>query len=348
MLILPKNIMNLINPSSEPSSFYGCCIRTHDDLLIVGARCGSPYDPVGPGFVEIFKDGKLIQTLHGKKHGERFGVSIEVNDKYLCIGAYREGTRARNGGSVYVYTRKNDWYIFDHIVVGYDKTEDDYFGYNISLDDKYLAVGAYAKDYIGGEDGKVYLYNLDQRTCNNIFVNTAPVKDENFGRFVHLDNENLYVSAHKQNKVFVYNDSIFSHVLSPEGAKGFGNSIYTYKDYVIIGAYSTDDVGAVYIYKNNTLIDTLKGNTKNGYFGGSISGYKGNILIGCYRANKNENGSIFLYNLKTKKLVEYTNPEDSKKHWFGYSVYIDKQNFYVGAVQYNDTGAVYQFPLSNL
>lgn len=335
--------MNHINPSSSPSSFYGCCIRTLDNILVIGARCGSPYDPVGPGFVEIYKDGVLAQTIHGTQHGERFGVAIEINEQYLCIGAYRQGTRALNGGSVYIYTKHDNEYVFDHLVYAEDKSEKDYFGYNISLHNNMLAIGAYAKNIIGGEDGKVYLYDLKQKQFINSYIKYNPVKNENFGRFVHLDNNKLYVSAHKTNCVYVYADNELGvRIYAPDNAKGFGNSIYTFEDYVVIGAYSTDNVGAVYIYKDYKLISTLKGTTPNGYFGGSISGYKNQIIIGCYRANKNENGSIFLYNLITEELVEYKNPESSKKHWFGYSVHIDKDNFYIGAVQYNDIGKVYK------
>lgn len=334
--------MNHIRPSYSPGSFYGCCIRTHNDLLIVGARCGSPYEPVGPGFVEIFKDDKLIQTLHGTQHGERFGVAIEVNDKYLCIGAYREGTRAQDGGSVYVYTKQAGMYVFDHLIYAEDKSLKDYFGYNISLSGDILAIGAYAKDITGGEDGKVYLYNLKKKKFIDEFTNASPVKNENYGRFVHLDNNNLYISAHKNNTVYVYNENKLTNTLFLPEAKGFGNSIYTYKNYTVIGAYSTDRTGAVYVYKDNVLLDTIKGTTQNGFFGGSISGYKDQIIIGCYRANDNENGSVFLYNLFSKKLSEYQNPQSSKKHWFGYSVHINKDTFYVGAVQYQGTGIVYK------
>ena len=338
--------MNLIDPCSSPTSFFGCCIRTHEDLLIIGSRCGSPFEPVGPGFVEIYQNGVLTQTIHGRQHGERFGVAIEINEQYLCIGAYREGTRAHNGGSVYVYTRQNNKYVFDHLVVGYDKEVKDYFGYNISLSGSKLAIGAYAKNLVGGEDGQAYLYDLDKKQYANAFANCT--ENANFGRFVHLDKDNLYVSAHKNNKVYVYEDCVNVDVLSPKGAKDFGNTIYTYKEYLVIGAYSTENVGAVYIYKNNTLIKTLRGKTPNGYFGGSISGYKNKIIIGCYRANENENGSVFIYDLHTEELQEYKNPNLSKKHWFGYSVHMSVDNFYVGAVQYKDKGRVYIYPLSNL
>ena len=335
--------MNHINPSSSPSSFYGCCIRTLDNILVIGARCGSPYEPVGPGFVEIYQDGVLTQTIHGTQHGERFGVAIEINEQYLCIGAYRQGTRALNGGSVYIYTKHDNQYVFNHLVYAEDKSEKDYFGYNISLHNNMLAIGAYAKNIIGGEDGKVYLYNLTQKKFIDSYFGSNPIKNENFGRFVHLDNDKLYISAHKSNRVYVYADNELSNrIYAPDNAKGFGNSIYTFQDYVVIGAYSTDNVGAVYIYKNYKLIKTLKGTTHNGYFGGSIAGYNNDIIIGCYRANKNENGSIFLYNLISGKLIEHINPEPSKKHWFGYSVHIDKDNFYIGSVQYNDIGKVYK------
>ena len=86
--------LSKIYPQQSPVSFFGCCIRNYNDVLAIGARYGSPYDPVGPGFVDVYINGQYSQTLQGAAHGERFGVSIALNEQYLCIGAYRENTGA--------------------------------------------------------------------------------------------------------------------------------------------------------------------------------------------------------------------------------------------------------------
>lgn len=330
----------IIEPKSYPVSFFGCCIRAFEDVLVIGARCGSPYDPVAPGFVDIYINEVYVQTLFGKTLGERFGVSIALNAEYLCIGAYRENTNGIEGGSVYVYKRVNNYYKFNSLLFAPDKKEKDYFGYNISIEDNYLVVGAYAKNLIGSEDGKVYIFNLDSNECISQIINNFSIKNENFGRSVYIYNKKIFVGSPKNNengKIFVYDlDGKLLEVLESNDTKRLGNSICINEKFVIAGAYETKGKGSVCIY--DVASKTWKmifSDCNKSYFGGSISVSNDMLSIGSYRYGNNEQGSVFIYNLTNDEMNEISNPNGNSNDWFGYSVFLNNKKLYIGSVKNN-------------
>ena len=339
--------LSKIYPQQSPVSFFGCCIRNYNDVLAIGARCGSPYDPVGPGFVDVYINGQYSQTLQGEAHGERFGVSIALNEQYLCIGAYRENTGAESGGSVYVYKRNGNKYGLLNLLYAPDKRHKDYFAYNIAIEGKTLVIGAYAKNIIGGEDGKAYVFDLDHNKCVSEISNIHPIINENFGRAVCIYDNKIYIGSHKRNKkgsIYEYDSNgnllnIFEH----PNTKGFGNSIYVDADYVITGAYESQDNGSVCIYDkklNKWKNITIDGN--GSFFGGSISVSKNIIAIGSYRYGQKERGAVFLYNITENKIIDKIIPEIGTA-WFGYSVHLNKNKLFVGSVKEN---LVYTYALN--
>ncbi len=342
------NIQNFSKtfPSHHPVSFFGCCIRKHKDVTVIGARCGSPYDPVGPGYVDIYIDDKYTQTLKGNVLGERFGVSIALNEQYLCVGAYRENTGADNGGSVYVYRRYGALYELVCLLYAPDKAEKDYFGYNIAIENNLLVVGAYAKNVIGGEDGKAYVFNIDDQVCYLKLQSHDPQVNANYGRAVAIHKGLIYIGCHKHNKqgcIHVY-DTWGRYVteLSVPNTKGFGNSIQVTDKYIIVGAYETNDNGSVCIYSKKTCEWKLISNhSKKTYFGGSLSVDKNKVAIGSYRYGPDEQGAVFLYDLDTEILEEIPNPTN-QQDWYGYSVYVKDNLLYVGSVKDN---CVYTYDL---
>ena len=333
-----KNYSKIL-PLAYPVSFFGCCIRKHKDVTVYGARCGSPYDPVGPGYVDVYIDDVHVQTLQGNTFGERFGVSIALNDQYLCIGAYRENTVANNGGSVYVYKRKGALYELVCLLYAPDKAEKDYFAYNIAIEKNLLLVGAYAKNIVNGEDGKAYLFDLDIQECIANFVSPYPIQNENFGRAVAIFDKTVYIGSHKRNKqgsVFVFDlEEKLIEELQVEGTKGFGNSICVNKEYIMIGAYETNNNGSVCIFdRNSHNWQTITRGENNSFFGGSISNYDNLLAIGSYRYGDNERGAVFVYNLDTNQIEETIIPEPDKD-WFGYSIHLNNRDLLVGSVKEN-------------
>lgn len=329
-----------IEPKLNPVSFFGCCIREHQDVLVIGARCGSPFDPVAPGFVDIYINRKYVQSLKGNNHGERFGVSIALNSLYLCIGAYRENTNGLEGGSVYVFKRMNNHYEFVTLLLAPDKSDKDYFGYNISIDKNYLVIGAYAKKISGFEDGKVYVFDLKSNQCISQIQNENPIKNENFGRSVYIYNNKIYIGSHKHDKngkVFVHDLSgNFLEYLQYNNTKKFGNSIYVNEQYLIVGAYETSNRGSVCIY--NTRDNSWKmitSDCNNSYFGGTISVSNNILVIGSYRYGEQEQGAVFIYNLENFEMKKILNPINNANDWFGYSVFLNGANLYVGSVKNN-------------
>ena len=320
-------------------SFFGCCIRAHDKIVAIGARCGSPDKPVGTGFVDIYIDKIFVQRLEGKSFGERFGVSIALNNDFLCIGAYRESTQATDSGCVYVYQLYNNHFVLVNELHAIDKKQKDFFGYNIAIDkNNILIVGSYAKNVIGGEDGKVYVFNLCKQQCS-VEINCPESKlNANFGRSVAIFDDVIYIGSHKfDKKGVVYSFSLDGELLykyEVNEAKGFGNSICVNKKHLLIGAYETNNNGKLYIFdKLHNCVGSLSNKSVNSFFAGSISATDKIVAIGSYRQGKGEKGKVYLYDIEKKLLTEVLGPNYTK--WFGYSVYVSQNVLFVGSVRDN-------------
>ena len=153
-----------------------------------------------------------------------------------------------------------------------------------------------------------------------------------------------YRSFNKKGSIYEYDSNgnllnIFEH----PNTKGFGNSIYVDADYVITGAYESQDNGSVCIYDkklNKWKNITIDGN--GSFFGGSISVSKNIIAIGSYRYGQKERGAVFLYDVTENKIIDKIIPEIGTA-WFGYSVHLNKNKLFVGSVKEN---LVYTYTLN--
>ncbi len=114
--------------------------------------------------------GKLFKVALNNKDHFGFGVSLSSDGSKLAVGAPGDGKFDR--GAVYLYTLKKPWENWGETVTQAEKLSHahdrifldpvDIFGWSVSLsgNGKKLAVGAFADDDGGGNDGAVYLINI--------------------------------------------------------------------------------------------------------------------------------------------------------------------------------------------
>lgn len=337
------------NPNPKQGSYFGCSILDTDNKLIVGARCGSPTEPISNGY--ILYDNQVIEGSQ-KHHGDRYGVALACTDDWLIVGAYRYSGFSNESGCVYVYKRIGNKIEEYQILVPSDPDEKDYFGYNIDIKDNTIIVGAYEK-----QDGCVYIYDL----INNTWIETAKIipqdscGDDRFGRAVCFGNDSntFYVGAiyhlEKQGAVYKYQRneswSETNKVLGKNHKENLGNSIQYYDGKLIVGSYNyMNATGAVYVYTDDLeLIQAIQPNVpEQSYFGGSVSANKHGLLIGCYRQ-----GAVYYYTYMNNEYKLAETISDNAE-WFGYSVYLNQagDKAYVGCSKYNNaTGRFYAYSL---
>ena len=200
----------------------------------------------------------------------------------------------------------------------YSTTEQDRFGWNVSIDGNYAIVGAYKEDDASGTDsGKAYIYNVSTGALLHTLDNPNPYESsagDNFGHSVSISGNYALVGSPKEwhntpevgqfsGKAYIIdvttgnlvktlsNPNIFS---TPNGDQ-FGNDVSISGNYAIVASYGEDASGAsasgaVHLFKTITgdwsdaaLVTSISnpntyGTAQSDFFGQSVS-ISGNYAI---------------------------------------------------------------------
>ena len=171
--------------------YFGCsiaiCEKGHK--FVIGARGGSPTDPVTNGTAYVFENDKItkLEAPDGKL-GDRFGVCCKISHdgSIIVIGAYQANS---------VYVLKNEKFLY--------KISEDakHFGYNLDInsDGTKIVVGAFNYN---NDQGKVFYY--ENGDLIDEFQADDTKEGDFFGRTVKLsDDENqLMIGTRNHEKVY--------------------------------------------------------------------------------------------------------------------------------------------------
>ncbi len=285
-----------LNEANITSNKFGSSVALDKEYMVVGAEYANGIE-VNSGAAYIYKkvDNKyqLISKLLGSdtKTRQYFGHSVDIDNGYVIVGSYYEGTvyknsynavsndlsRAKMGGVGRVYLFKNGGSDnFTQIAKiepkDKDKTPYGYFGSSVAVKGDYFVVGARFADANSSvsSSGAVFVFKKD---INDNITQIAKLiaddskKDMQFGYSVDIDNNKIVVGAIRANSsgvVYVFEkDSSDNFVQiakligsSLSNSSFFGWSVVIEGDYIVVGApgYSGVDesVGAVYVFKYNS------------------------------------------------------------------------------------------------
>jgi len=326
------NITTLDNPNSYSTSdgdIFGFSLSISESYTIVGAYQEDDAGGTSSGKAYIYDNstGNLLYTLdnpnaYSTSASDYFGQSVSISESYSIVSAYAEDDAGGSGsGKAYIYDNStgNLLYTLDN-PNAYDTSQNDQFGWSVSISESYAIVGAYLEDDAGGtSSGKAYIYSTS--TGNLLYT---------------LDNPNAYDTSAGDN---------------------FGRSISISESYAIVGAIYEDDAGGTtsgkaYIYDNSTgnLLYTL--DNPNAYstsasdqFSYSVSISESYAIVGAPYENDaggTSSGKAYIYSTSTGNLL-YTldNPnvyDTSAGDNFGHSVSISESYAIVGALGEDDAG----------
>ena len=153
-----------LEPSSiKHGSQFGHSVSMCGDTIVVGDNTGSVSD--GPGAAYVFeKQGKTwVETAKleasDKSGADRFGVSVSLHKDYLVVGAqFNSEGGCFGAGAAYLFKRTGGTWVEQEKLQASDREEFDYFGKSVSLDGKYIAIGAFLDYSRGKEVGATYLF----------------------------------------------------------------------------------------------------------------------------------------------------------------------------------------------
>lgn len=173
-------IQKVVAPERRRSEF-GAAVAVDGEYLAIGAPAYEVKDSFGGiqrvGAAYIFKkkpSGKWefeeMLMASDKKDKTYFGEELSMDQAVLAVGAHRE-TDDINGeyplkaaGAVYIYQKdkQQNWKETQKIVPS-DRAAVDFFGDDLDIDGKTMAIGAYRK-YVGDEimHGAVYMYQYQK------------------------------------------------------------------------------------------------------------------------------------------------------------------------------------------
>ncbi len=266
---------------------------------------------------------------------DNFGLSVDITDKYAIAGApYQDRDTASgnilfNAGAAYIYEKDSagNWFQKQKLVAS-DRDTSDYFGYAVSISDKYAVVGAYAAD----EDAA--------------------------GLNTKIDAGAAYVFEKDSNGIWQQIAKLIA--LDRDAGDYFGAAVVISGNYIVIGAYEEDDdtagtstlsnAGSAYIFKKDSSGNWVQ-NQKivsadrdaEDYFAYSLAMDSTTLLIGAYQEDHDANGlnrrfsagSAYIYNLdtsenwvQTQKIVASLR---NNYYYFAQSLAIDNNHIIIGA-----------------
>lgn len=305
-------------------------------------------------------NNEIIIYPRDKAAHDGFGQAFSISGKYLIVGA---GNVNSNQGQVFIFknTGNNNWNEVTKLEAS-DKSENDLFGYSVSVFGKHAIVGAPGCD---SNSGQVYIFkHVDADNWKEVTILTSkfPVKINKhfFGCSVSIDGNYAIVGASSFGE-----DTGLTYVFKNDGADNwkeierfrsgdtisddsFGYSVSIYKDYAIIGAPSADsggnNRGQSYIFKNDgadnwnkIAILTASDQEDDAFFGRSVLIYEDYAIVGDPLNNSGgkDRGQAYIFKNdgadNWKETAILTPGVHYDNYYFGHSVSAFDKHVIVGA-----------------
>lgn len=290
------------------------------------------------------------------------GSSVAMtNSGYLFIGAYGDDTNANNSGAVFVYN------LTDLSATPMKLTPSPVggsVGFSMSATETHLAVSSHNDNTFGTQTGAVYVYDIsDLGGTPTMVLPSVPQASRQFGRQLHLDDNNLYVSQKSADvdgytgsgRVYVYSLSDLSApptiITVPTYNLYLGSSITTDENYLYLGAHGyNNNKGGVYVYSLNDLSgdpvtilspEDLHSGDYLAYAPESMNYSDGLLAVGThYDKDAATNsyayqGSVYIYDTSDLSAdpIKLTAPDDgdTEFEFFGHTVAVTPQTVVIGA-----------------
>ncbi|KPA13672.1 PKD domain-containing protein [Candidatus Magnetomorum sp. HK-1] len=316
--------------------------------------------------------------------GDYFGSAVAISDKYAVVGSKKDDETGKNGGSVYIYEKKDAQWEMVQKFIG-DEVSVTYLGISVELNGDFAFAGApqYDLDEDHKDIGLVYIY---KRQATGEWVQTQKLIPDpidgvhEFGDSIAAIDDLLIIGASgnlkETGKAFIFRREgdqwIQEQQIEPEQLDiqdRFGCAVDISSEFIIVGAFLGNGYkGLAYIFQKveNTwqqikLLTSPSGKPSS-QFGRSVCINDQYAVIGSYLDTFEDikTGVVYVYkrseNIENSEnnwelmptLVE-NNLEASDK--FGISLDLDENLLMVGASKMNsdvvNSGVVLLYRIEN-
>jgi hypothetical protein len=362
---------------------FGFSVAVSGDYAIVGARAN---DDTGTdsGSAYIFHRTDTNTWDAGTKivasdaaQEDFFGHSVAISGDYAIVGAYGNDDGGSQSGSVYIFHRTdtNTWDAGTKIIVFWDDSFQDFFGWSVAISGDYAIAGAYGNDDTGESSGSAYIFRrTDTNTWDRgtkIVASDAATLDF-FGRSVAISGDYAIVGAYGNDDGGFTSGSAYifrrtsdantwdagTKIVASDAAAydSFGYGVSISGDYAIVGAYGNDDSGSqsgsAYIF-HRTDTNTWDAGTKivasdatdSDNFGFSVAISGDYAIVGAYTDSDiaSTAGSAYIFRRTDTNTwdagTKIVASDATSGDYFGYSVSISGNTSIVGAFFDDDGGS---------
>ena len=305
---------------SQVDGRFGRSVAVNGDYLVAGAHradntAGAAYVFLKTGDIWT-QQAKLVSA--DPDSGDFFGLSVGISGDFIIVGAFGDDEAGDSTGAAYIFQRTGTTWSQTAKLTASDASVDDRFGWAVTIDGDFAAVGSHGDDPQGSASGSVYLFHYDGASWTEMTKLTASdgSPSDDFGFSLDLNGNTLIVGAlnaetNCSGAAYIFsNDAMVwteSAKLIPSDADSndkFGTSVAVEGGIAVVGAGKKDDsTGASYIFQQvggswsqeSKLVGT--GVMVGDEFGRDVAISGLTVLIGALNADglAVNTGSAFLY-----------------------------------------------------
>ena len=259
-----------------PNGSFGTSVSLYGDRVAIGADSTSN---TAGGAVYVFEfDGSNWSQTHklapnNSVSGDFFGKTLSLKSNQLLVGEQFETDNNISSGAAYMFNYNgNNWQETQKFIPP-DPINQQNFGISVDLGEDYFIVGAISDDSQGSNTGAAYVYS---RTSSNTWLLQQKLLKNNsatnnfFGFDVAINGDTVVVSdiPFPSNSGSAYLFKLFGNswreistisATDQTADDNFGLRLSISRDRIIIGAESSGDGGAAYVFNNDLIfIDGLE------------------------------------------------------------------------------------------
>ena len=319
----------VLNSTDANGHFGDYGLERFGDTLLIGSHVDNVAGSE-KGAIHIYRLNNGTWTLQDTLRPNasysttaHMGTFLTMKDDYIFAPTLDDDTNGTDQGAVAIFKFNPTTGGWDHVqkLVASDAANGDRFGWDISYDNGFLAVGAGRDDT---STGAVYVFTQNP---SGDFIETQKIipsdaaTNMNFGTNIVLKNRSLIVSAANEDSagsnrgklyIYTYDGSAWveQHAYQPSDLTDttyFTRTLHYDGNKIIAAAYLDDDkgldVGAAYIITagDETAPYIISSSPENGSYGHVVS----DDIVLTFNENVTlDTGSIFLYKDAGDELIE--------------------------------------------
>lgn len=278
-------------------------------------------------YVDGFWEEKQKFSSSDGMHDDRFGRSIDMDGDRAIFGAIFDDENENDSGSAYVFELINNQWVEVQRLNANDASENDRFGYSVSLSGNKALVGAILDDDNGLASGSAYVFKFDGTAWvqEQKLTATDGAADDRFGISSAINGHVILIGASfsdtsgldASGSAYIFNfdgenwiekQKLFSGV--PSAEDNFGESVSLSQSRALVSApgtsYTVDPLpGYVYVYDFNGVnwflshILTASDRDDGDMYGSATSLFGNTALMGDFLNDEglSDSGSAYVYSL---------------------------------------------------